>query len=68
MSTNKFEDRVCSDDELFSAKDTLNRDVVTLTFQNLDLTETTKMVMDNSAGAISTFIGTTRDNFEGIFN
>lgn len=34
--------------------------------ENIDVMRTIDLVKDDSAGAISTFMGTTRDNFEGM--
>lgn len=36
-----------------------------LTRDILNIKEITEIVSDNSCGAISVFVGTTRDNFEG---
>jgi molybdopterin synthase catalytic subunit len=40
-------------------------DVVRLTSATLDVSEVSSEVSSDQAGAISVFIGTTRDNFEG---
>ena len=40
-------------------------DFVKLTHDPIDLTDMVKSVTSPKCGAISTFIGTTRDNFEG---
>jgi len=41
------------------------KDFVQLSSQNLELESLVKLVTDSKAGAISTFIGITRDNFNG---
>ena len=40
-------------------------DFVQLTTSPIDKTDILKLVGDDSAGAVSSFIGTTRDNFGG---
>jgi molybdopterin synthase catalytic subunit len=40
--------------------------LVEVDFAPLDLNKAVNFVTHESAGAISTFIGTTRDNFQGI--
>ena len=42
-----------------------NQDIVLLTDEELPLGSLASRVVCPTAGAISTFIGTTRDNFEG---
>jgi len=42
------------------------KDIVKITSDIISLDEVAKSVHDPKAGAISTFSGTTRDNFEGI--
>lgn len=42
------------------------KDIVKITADIISLDEIAKAVADPKAGAISTFSGTTRDNFEGI--
>lgn len=41
------------------------KDIVKITADIISLDEIAKAVADPKAGAISTFSGTTRDNFEG---
>ena len=43
-----------------------NTDDFVLISENIDVMNTLAMVKDDTAGAISTFMGTTRNNFEGI--
>lgn len=43
-------------------------DILRLVEERIETTEVIDDVRDNSAGAISTFIGTTRDHFEGSFS
>lgn len=40
-------------------------DFLKLTTDKLDLTEICEMVADEKCGAVASFAGTTRDNFEG---
>ena len=42
------------------------KDIVKITADIISLDEIAKAVADPKAGAISTFSGTTRDNFEGM--
>lgn len=45
----------------------MTKDTVVITHEGLPLLDDiVKIVRDDSAGAISTFSGTTRDTFEGI--
>lgn len=44
---------------------TTHKDFVKITADIISLDEVAKLVHDPKAGAISTFSGTTRDNFEG---
>ena len=43
-----------------------DNDLVLIT-ERIDVLSTIQSVKDDAAGAISTFMGTTRDNFEGLF-
>lgn len=49
----------------YSLIPTKMKDIVRLTSDTISLDEIAKSVHDPKAGAISTFSGTTRDNFEG---
>lgn len=40
-------------------------DHLKLTFDKLSVETISELVVDDSCGAVSVFIGTTRDNFEG---
>ncbi len=42
-----------------------NGDFVSLSYEEIDITKLQKFVTCTSAGAISSFIGITRDNFDG---
>jgi hypothetical protein len=44
-----------------------NMDLIRVAAASLDVNEAVAYVTHESAGAISTFIGITRDNFQGIF-
>ena len=44
----------------------LKRDFVHLTSEQIDIATVVDLSRDSTAGAISTFIGTTRDTFEGF--
>ena len=44
--------------------DEFHRDFVSLTWKKINVTKLTELVADPGAGAISTFIGITRNNFE----
>jgi molybdopterin synthase catalytic subunit len=45
------------------AKD--DNDWILLTYESLDISNATSYVSSSSTGAISVFLGTTRDHFEG---
>ena len=42
-------------------------DIVSLSTDRIDINGVIASVQDTSAGATSSFIGTTRDNFEGFY-
>jgi molybdopterin synthase catalytic subunit len=52
-----------SEHDISSVEDNVN-DFVVIS-ENIDVMNTIDLVKDDTAGAISTFMGTTRNNFEG---
>lgn len=49
----------------FDAWDEKNQDFISLTTEKISIQQLTELVADPSAGAISSFVGITRNNFEG---
>lgn len=65
-SEKKCEERAMEFNEQATTTAEFNTNDVVLISENIDIMSTLAMVKDDTAGAISTFMGTTRNNFEGI--
>lgn len=65
----ELEDQANGPDELndqATATSELSAEDYVLISEKIDIMSTLAIVMDDAAGAISTFMGTTRNNFEGL--